>query len=119
MNIESMVNVEIQRNLELMRKLDQNTEAYQEVAEETLKLLDRAAKMEELAIQREDQELKLKQMKEDHKDRVWDHVLKGIGIAVPPTVALVAAFGFSVLERTDIVTSTPAREFMKRALRLN
>lgn len=119
MNIETMVHVEIQRNLELMRKLDQHTDEYKEVAEETMKLMDRAAKMEELNILHEEQKLKLKQIDEDRKDHAWEHFLKGLGIVLPVTVACVGAFGLSVLERTEIVTSTPAREWFKRTLRLS
>ena len=112
MNIETMMHSEICARLELMGKMDPATEEYQAIAEPTLKLIDRATKMEELNI-------KLKEMAETRRDRIWDRILRGVGIALPPTIALVAAFGFSILERTDSVTSTPAREFMRRALRLN
>lgn len=112
MNIENMVNVEIKERLDQMRKMDPTTDEYKATADATLKLIDRAAKMEELNIQ-------LKQVDERRKDRLWDNVMKGFGIAVPPTVALVAGFALSILERTDILASTAPREFVKRALRLS
>ena len=112
MNIESMVGLELQKQLELLSTMDPATDEYEALEDEILKLMDRMMRMEELNIEH-------KKIDEDRKARRWDHLLRGIGIALPPTVALVAAFGFSVLERTEIVTSTPAREFMKRALRLN
>jgi hypothetical protein len=112
MKIETMVQDEIQSLLEQMNGLDPTSEEYKAAADAVTMLIDRTVKMEELHI-------KEKEIVEARKDHVWDRILRGVGIALPPTVALIAAFGFSVLERTENVTSTPAREFMKRALRLN
>lgn len=119
MNIETMAHAEIEDRLMQMSKLSPSEDEYKAIADVTLKLIDRATKMEELNIQNKEYELKLMQMKEDQKDRKWDHVLRGVGIALPPTVAIVAAVVFSVIERTEIVASTPTKEFMKRALRLS
>lgn len=119
MNIENLVDVEIRSCLGKLKELDPASDEYKAISDSTLKLIDRKTKMEELDLQLKEIELKEKQSNEELSDKKWDHILRGVGIALPPTVALVAAFGFSVLERTEIVTSTPAREFMKRALRLS
>lgn len=112
MNIETQVHKELKELFDKMEALEPATDEYKAIEDVALKLLDRATKMEELSI-------KTREMDEARKDRKWDHFLRGFGIALPPTIALIAAFGFSVLERTDTVTSSPAREFMKRALRLS
>jgi len=112
MDVETMVQKEILARLEEMRDLDPASEEYKATAEAVAMLIDRKTKMEELHI-------KTKEMDEARKNQVWDHILRGVGIALPPTIALVAAFGCSILERTENMTSTPAREFMKRALRLS
>lgn len=112
MEIEKMVQDEIQSLLEQMNGLDPVSEEYKAAADAATMLIDRTVKMEELHI-------KEKEIVEARKDHVWDRVLRGASIVVPPTIALVAAYGFSVLERTENVSSTPAREFMKRVLRLN
>lgn len=111
MNIETMVRKEIHDRLEEMSSLDPASAEYKAAMDAVTALIDRTNKMEELHI-------KSKEVDSARKNQVWDHVLRGVGIALPPTIALVAAFGFSVLERTENVSSTPAREFMKRALRL-
>lgn len=112
MNIETMVQNEIRSLLKKMSELDPASEEYKAAADAVTMLIDRTNKMEELHI-------KSKEIDDARKNQVLDHILRGVGIALPPTIALVAAFGCSILERTDNLTSTPAREFMKRALRLS
>lgn len=112
MDIETKVRKELMVLFERMENLDPASDEYKVVEDAAVKLLDRAAKMEELSI-------KIREMDEIRKDRWWERGLRAAGIMIPPAIALIAAFGFSVLERTDTVTSTPAREFMKRALRLS
>lgn len=119
MNIETKVYEVIDERIKKMEELDPTTDEYKANADVALKFIDRATEIEKLHIEEEANRQKLQQMEDDRKDRFVRNILTGLSIAVPPTVALIAAFGFSVLERTEIVASTPAREFMKRALRLS
>ena len=64
-----------------METMDPVSDEYKATSDAALKLLDRATKMEELSI-------KTKEMDEARKYRKWDHILRGIGIALPPTIAL-------------------------------
>lgn len=118
MNIETMVHVEIQERLEAMSNLDVDTDEYKANMDAVLKLVDRASKMEELNIKDKENEIKLKQMNEDRKDRRIKNVLTAAGIVVPPAVALLGAWGFSIIERTEIIAGSAPREFMKRVLRV-
>ena len=119
MNIETKVNEVIDERIKTMKTLDPTTDEYKANAEVALKFIDRAAEIERLHIEDEANKMKLQQMEDDRKDRKVRNWLTGLSIAVPPTVALVAACVFSVVERTDIVANTAPREFIKRALRLS
>jgi hypothetical protein len=112
MDVETMVQKEIVTRLEEMKDLDPTSEEYKAAMDAVSTLIDRKTKMDELNI-------KNKEIDESRKSQVWDHILRGVGIALPPTIALVAAYGCSILERTENLTGTPTREFMKRALRLS
>lgn len=119
MNIETMVHVEIEERLTQMSQLDPAGEEYRAVADATLKLIDRATKMEELNIQSKENETKLAQMIEDRNARKTDQWLRVASIAIPSVTALVGGLIFSVIERTEVHANTPTREFIKRALRLS
>lgn len=119
MSIDSKVYVEIEERLDQMSKLKPTDEEYKATADVTLKLLDRATKMKELDIMQEKNDIELKQMVEERSARKLDHKLRFIGIAVPPAVALIGGLIFSVIERTEVHTNTPTKEFIKRALRLS
>lgn len=119
MNIETKVYVEIEERLDQMSQLDPSGEEYKAIADATLKLIDRATKMEELNIQSKENEVKLAQMIEDRKARSKDQIWRFASIAVPPVVAFVGGLIFSVIERTEVHTNTPTKEFIKRALRLS
>ena len=112
MNVETKVQEEILTRLEELQGLDPASDEYKAVVEAIATLIDRKIKIEEIHI-------KEKEISEAHKNQIWDRILRGAAILVPPTTALLAGFALSVLERTENVTSTPAREFVKRALRLS
>lgn len=118
-SIETLVYVELQDRLDEMSGKSPTTEEYKASADVAFKLMDHAEKMEALNIQLKEQELKEQQMKQDKKNRKWDRVVDVTRIVVPPVVALGAACIFSVVERTEIVSGSAPREFLKRALRLS
>ena len=117
MEIESMVHLEIEKLLNQMKDLNADSDEYKAIEDAALKLIDRANEMENLNIRIKENDLKEEQLKDDRKSKKWEPYLKIAGIAVPPTVALIAGCVYSVLERTEI-TGNPARKFLERALRL-
>lgn len=119
MNIETKVYEVIDKRIKKMDELDPTTDEYKANADVALKFIDRATEIEKLHIEEEANRQKLQQMEDDRKDRKVRNILTGLSIAIPPTVALVGAVVFSIIERTEIVSSTPTREFVKRALRLS
>lgn len=119
MNIEGKVYEVIEGRIKKMDELDPTTDEYKANAEVALKFIDRATEIEKLHIEEEANRQKLQQMEDDRKDRRNRNILTGLSIAVPPMTALVAACIFSVVERTEIISGTATREFVKRALRLS
>lgn len=119
MNIETKVYELIDERVETMKTLDPTTDEYKANAEVALKFIDRAVEIEKIHIEDEANRLKAQQMEEDLKDRKTRNWLTALGIAIPPVTAVVAACVFSVIERTEIVSNTAPREFLKRALRLS
>lgn len=119
MSIKTLVEVELQERLEKLNRLAVTDEEYKVTDDSMLKLLDRYTKMEELDILSKENEIKLAQANEDRKARNTDQWLKFAGIAVPVIFASGMALVCSVIERTEVNTNTPTREFMKRALRLS
>ena len=118
-SIENLVYVELQNRLEQMGNTQPTTEEYKANMGAATELMEHAEKMEALHIQRKEQELKEKQMEQDRKNRKWDRFVDVARITIPPVVALGAACVFSVVERTEIVSGSAPREFLKRALRLS
>lgn len=119
MNIKTLVEVELQERLEKMSELDPTSEGYKAHLDAVMKLTDRYTKMEELDIMSAENETKLAQVVEDRKARKTDQWLRLAGIGVPALVASAMALVCSVIERTEVHTNTPTKEFMKRALRLS
>lgn len=119
MNIRTLVDVEIEERLEQMSKLEPESEAYKANSDAVLKLMDRSLKMEELDIQSKENEVKLAQIIEERQAKKVDNWLRFAGIAVPAGVAFIGGLVFSVIERTEVNTSTPTKEFLKRILRLS
>lgn len=118
-SIENLVYVELQDRLDQMSGKSPTTEEYKANMEVAAKLMEHAEKMEALNIQHKEQQLKEQQMEQDRKNRKWDRFVDVARITVPPVVALGAACIFSVVERTEIVSGSAPREFLKRALRLS
>lgn len=118
MSIESLVHVEIEARLKQMRDMDTESDEYKVLADSVMKFIDRANEMENLSIRIKENDLKEKQFEEDRKSKKWDHGIRITSIVAPLTFALIGAFGFSVIERTDIISSSPARRFMERILRV-
>ena len=119
MNIKTLVEVEIEERLEQMSKLDPESEAYKASNDAVLKLMDRSLKMEELDILSKENEVKLAQIVEERKAKKTDNWLRFAGIAVPVVFASGMGLICSVIERTEVHTDTPTKEFIKRALRLS
>lgn len=119
MSIETKVHVEIERRLNNMKDMDPTTEEYKANNDAVAKLLEKAAEMERIHIEQQNYELNLKRMEEERTDRKVKNGLTALGIVIPPTVALIAGFAYSVMEREVITTSTPAKELLRRALRLS
>lgn len=78
MNIENLLHVEIKDELAELEKMQVGTDQYKVTVDGVSKLFDRAIELEKLNIEHQekmkdreiDQELKLKQMSEDRKDRL-------------------------------------------------
>ena len=78
MNIENLLHVEIEEELTELKKMQVGSDQYKTAVDGVSKLFDRAIELEKLDIEHQekikdrenDQELKLKQMSEERKDRL-------------------------------------------------
>ena len=143
-NLKTLVYVEAQDRFTEMSDLKVTDEEYKAAADVTIKLVDRAIKMEEVEAQNratelkerelklqaeanrlkekeleEARELKEKELEEAHKSSIRDTVRDIVRTVVPPIVLGCLAVGLTIYERTEVTTSTATREIWKRVFRLS
>lgn len=103
-DVESLMLVEARDRLKEMSTMKPTDEGYKATAEVTFKLIDHATK--------------IKEIEESRKNRMWDCIMQGVKVVVPPAIAVVAAVGLTNYERSEVVTGTAVKEFWRRIFRL-
>ena len=69
MKVETLLHEEITSEFETLKNLEVGSEAYRTTIDGVTKLVDRAIDIDKLNLESKSEELKLKQMEEDAKDR--------------------------------------------------
>lgn len=87
------------------------------VKQEELKLKQKQEE-DDYTVKLKEQEQQQKQLEEDRKTHNRDQFWRFVGIATPPVVAAFMGYGLFILERSEMLASTPTRDFWKRALKL-
>lgn len=124
MNIETLLREAIQREFEKLQGFDVGSEEYKTTVDGLVKLMDRAIELEKLETEVQDKaenretdnELKLKQMEVDKKDRLIKNCLTGAGIVIPSLITIWGTVKSLKFEQEGTVTTIMGRGFINKLL---
>ena len=124
MNIETSLHVEIEEELTALGKMEKGSEKYKTTVDGLSKLLDKAIEIEKFDIESKEREdarvfennLKLKQMDEEKKDRWVRNGLTAAGIVIPTLVTIWGTLKSLKFEETGSVTTIMGRGFINKLL---
>ena len=124
MEIEELLDEEIQQEFSTLKKMGMGTEEYKTSVDGLTKLLDRAIEMKKIDIEEDDRietrefenDLKLKQMKDDKIDRWIKNGLTALGIAVPTAVTIWGTLKSFKFEEEGTITTIMGRGFINKLL---
>ena len=124
MNLEKKLHDEIGREIAILEGMEEGTESYKALVDGVTKLTDRAiaidrfnAEVEEkAATQKFENELKLKQMKEEKIDRIVKNCLSAVGIILPIGITVWGTKASFRFEKEGTVTTIMGRGFINKLL---
>ena len=124
MEIEKHLREEIDAQLGYLGEVSANTDEYKMRVDNVTKLLDRAIEMEKLAREHDDRvaaqqaenDLKVKQMDEDRKDRLVKNGISIAGIALPLIVTVWGTVKSFEFEKEGTITTPMGRGFLNKLL---
>lgn len=122
MKLQNLLCDEITSEFEELSKLQVGTDEYKAAVDGITKLVDRAVEIEKLnneldakEIEREfDQDLKLKQIDEDRKDRRAKNTIAVAGIVIPVVVTVWGTIKTLKFEIDGTVTTMAGRNFINK-----
>lgn len=119
-NVETLLHEELQTRLEELKGMDVGSDEYKAAVDNITKLMDRGIKIDELNLEdlkrTSETNVKMSQIKEDHKDRFWKHILEGVGIAAPLCLTVWGTLKSLKFEETGTVTTIVGRGFLNKLL---
>jgi hypothetical protein len=115
---------EIADELEQLKKMEVGTDAYRTTVDGLTKLVDRAIEMEKIDIESQEKvdnreienDLKLKQMEEDRKDRLVKNCIAVAGIVIPSALTIWGTLKSFKFEEEGTVTTIMGRGFINKLL---
>lgn len=142
MSIETLLEGEIESELQTLGEMEVGTNEYKTVVDGLTKLIDRAIEMDKFNIDQEERnsdreferelklkqmeeerlereferEYKLKQVNEDKKDRLIKNILTGFGIGLPIIITIWGTNKSLKFEETGTVTTIMGRGFINKLL---
>lgn len=124
MKIETMLHNEIQNEFEELKRMQLGDEAYRTTVDGLAKLIDRAIEIDKFNAEHQERidareienDLKLKQMAEEKKDRVVKNGLTLAGVIVPVGVTIWGTLKTLKFEETGTVTTMMGRGFINKLL---
>lgn len=119
MNIKKLVDEEVVDELGRLRGMEVASDEYKATMPELVKLLDRSIEMEKLKeefrlkeeAQKFENDLKLKQMKEDRLDRWIKNIMTGVSIGGTLLLTIWGTNKTLRFEETGTITTTAGRKF--------
>lgn len=122
MSTRTMLNEEIQSEIEVISKLAVGSDDYKVATDGVGKLIDKYIDLEKLEMEREnkyidrefDQEYKISQAKAEKIDRIVKNCITVIGIGAPLIVTIWGAKKTFIFEETGSIISTTGKGFINR-----
>ena len=124
MELEKKLHDEISRELDILEGMEGGTESYKAMVDGVTKLTDRAIEIDKLnaevearaETQKFENELKLKQMKEERIDRIVKNCITGFSIILPVVVTVWGTKASFEFEKEGTVTTIMGRGFINKLL---
>lgn len=122
MNIEDQLRVVISKELECLETSALGSEEYAAALDGVTKLMDRAIEMEKLNVDIQDREqaregekeLKLKEIGEEHHDRIVKNCIAVASILIPTAVTIWGTLKSIEFEKEGTITTFAGRSFFGR-----
>ena len=124
MELEKKLHEEIGREFDILKEMEGGTESYKALVDGVTKLTDRAIEIDKLnaevearaETQKFENELKLKQMKEERIDRIVKNVITVVSIALPAVLTVWGVKASFEFEKEGTVTTIMGRGFINKLL---
>lgn len=123
-NIESSLEKEILSQMEELKKIEVGSEQYEKVVNGVSKLYDKAIEFERIHSDNDlkydnqefEMDMKVKQMKNDEKDRLIRNILTGLGLVIPAGLTVWGTIKSINFEKTGTLTTIMGRGFIQKLL---
>lgn len=124
MKIETMLHAEIENEFESLKKIELGTDKYKATVDGLTKLVDRAIEIDKMNIEQDEKyevrkdenDFKLKQMREDKKDRIVKNGIAVAGIVIPSAITIWGTLKSLKFEEEGTVTTIMGRGFINKLL---
>ena len=124
MSIKSLVDEEIRSEIEEISKIEVGSEKHKASVDALAKLLDKSIELERLDVEAQEKyesriaenELKLKQLKDEKRDRIVKNVLTGVSVIGGFGVTIWGTLKSLKFEENGVVTSIVGRGFIQKLL---
>ena len=123
-NNKKLLEEEIERQFNVLSDLDVNSEEYQTTLNNLVKLIDRSNESNKIENEHDEKfrswesehKLKIEQINNDKKDRLFDHIVAAASIIVPTIVTIWGTKVSLKFEETGSVTTIMGRGFINKLL---
>lgn len=124
MKIETKLHEEIAKELDELGKIQLGSDEYRGVVDGVTKLMDRAIEIERLDMELQDKEetrhtdedLRLKQMDDENKDRIVKNLISVMSFVVPTAVTIWGTIKTIEFEKEGTITTIMGRGFVNKLL---
>lgn len=124
MKIETKLHEEIAKELDELGKIQLGSDEYRGVVDGVTKLMDRAIEIERLDMELQDKEetrhtdedLRLKQMNDENKDRIVKNLISVMSFVVPTAVTIWGTIKTIEFEKEGTITTIMGRGFVNKLL---
>ena len=124
MSIKSLVDEEIRSEIEEISKIEVGSEKHKASVDALAKLLDKSIELERLDVEAQEKyesriaenELKMKQLKDEKRDRIVKNVLTGVSVVGGFGVTIWGTLKSLKFEEKGVVTSIVGRGFIQKLL---
>ena len=118
MNIDELLREEIQEELEALKDMDKGTDEYKTTVDGVVKLTDRVIEFKKLDVECQkdanENDIKLKQMDEDKKDRLIKNCMTAASIGLPIALTIWGTYKTFEFEKEGTITTMMGRGFINK-----